>query len=149
MIDRYGCPWRIIDDDILHLCIVDRDGRPVISFGNQIRWRGTLWAQEIANLIVDSVNSRINIIWKDGQHQYHFAHHRNHGIGCTCGGTARFTNRGESNTPLGHDMIYAIFVCESCKVKTGEISGFRYNSMGEMSIISHVWDGSKFQREEK
>ena len=36
--------------------IVDCYGDPVVSFGNQRRHKGQLWATMVANLIVDAVN---------------------------------------------------------------------------------------------
>lgn len=50
-------PWRVIPGGTAHCPrIVDRDGDPVVSFGNQMRHRGHLWAWFTARFIVEQVN---------------------------------------------------------------------------------------------
>lgn len=36
--------------------IVDCDGQPICSFGNESRWRGMTWAWEVARAIVEIIN---------------------------------------------------------------------------------------------
>ena len=149
--DKFKRPWKVVYGGPQRSYsvprIVDRDGAPIMSFGNQRRWWGQAKTGEIADLIVDAVNSRDDVTWKDSAYQTHFKHAREYGLSCDkCEGPRRFSGMGTSNTPAGHDMIYAWFVCENCKQETGITSGFRYQMMGETTCINHTWDGEKFVR---
>ncbi|HUW94417.1 MAG TPA: hypothetical protein VMW58_01405 [Anaerolineae bacterium] len=147
--DKFKRPWSVTvggGDYPLSVRVVDRDGRPVVSFGNQRRHRGAQWTHEIADLIVDAVNSRNDVTYLDPAHQHHFQKSVECGIACECGGTLVFGGTGLSNSPMGHDAIYGLFYCDSCKRKIGHVSGFRYNPMGETGGIHHWWNGERFLR---
>ena len=54
-----GTPWKVIESFGKRTpgpTIVDCNGKPVMSFGNQSHWRGAAWAWTVARLIVRSVN---------------------------------------------------------------------------------------------
>ena len=60
MADMFGRPWKVVYGGPKRSYnaprIVDRRGNPVVAFGNQRRWRGQLWADQTAHLIVNAVN---------------------------------------------------------------------------------------------
>ena len=57
---RLRTPWRVEDGNFYHLYprIVDADGGPICSFGNQGRHRGIAWAIIVSRKIVKAVNAR-------------------------------------------------------------------------------------------
>lgn len=53
-------PLRVVKGSYGYPRIVDVDGKPICSFGNQARHRGYAWAWGVAREIVSAVNLRYN-----------------------------------------------------------------------------------------